>query len=57
MLIVVDLRVNNVDNTISDKDIGGDNTGVIDKDTSIVNSDGQIGAINSGEHSSVLQAG
>jgi hypothetical protein len=40
MLIDVDLRVNNVDNTISDKDIGGDNTGVVDKDTSIVDSDG-----------------
>jgi hypothetical protein len=40
MLVDVDLRVNNVDNTISDKDIWGDNTGVVDKDTSIVDSDG-----------------
>jgi hypothetical protein len=46
-----------VENTVGNQDIGSNNTSVVDKDTSVVDGDGQVGAVHRFEQSSVLQSG
>jgi hypothetical protein len=50
-----DLRIDNVDNTVGNENIGGDDTRAVDEDTATVNGDGQVLAVQSLEHSSVGQ--
>jgi hypothetical protein len=46
-----------VDNTVGNENIGGDDTRAVDEDTTAVDSDGQILAVQSLEHSSIGQTG
>lgn len=47
------LRVNNVRNTVGDENVASDNAGVVDEDASLVDGDGQVGAVSSTENGSV----
>lgn len=51
-----DLRVNNVDNTVGDKNVRNNDAGTVNEDLSVGNGDGQVGAVGSLERSSVLQS-
>jgi hypothetical protein len=51
----MNLRVDNVDDTVGNEDIRGDNTGTVDKNLSVSNGDGQVCTVSGLEGSSVGQ--
>ncbi len=53
----VENLVDNVDNTVGDEDVGGDNASVVHKDATITNGDGKLLSVGGGESSAVLKSG
>lgn len=49
------LRIDNVNDTVGDQDVGSDNAGAVDENAAIVDGDGQILAVGCLENSSVAE--
>ena len=51
------VRVDDVDDTVGDKDIGCDDLGAVDEDGAVDDGDGHFGALHGCDHGVVCEAG